>query len=324
MLGRTFMIARARTAWFEKQNSAAKPVSMEGSPGACMRLSNHVLTRPRSLNTRPWQLRLLRLRALDEWLFWASMFAIFALCLYLCFRYVEPSIAGLSEIRIGADSDHYWEAVDLQRSGNGKTLVSFTGNFLGPTLIGLVFQTGFGVLCFNFGLLALAWKTAEGIPYLRKAVFGLLLVANAEIIPSLATLNKEILTLFASVLTVLYLTSQKRSWLLLFSLLSISIIALWEQAVFLFMLLGIEHSRLRRHPWTTIFLLTILITVGYPFAFQLLGIDPATFDDILAGANTVRILNSLQNSFLFPLVVLPKIAMLTLGRLAQQQFYLAN
>ena len=289
-----------------------------------MKLQPRLPTRRLSFRDPKLRVHFPRRRSNREWAFWACVVALAALCFFLYFRFVGPSIAGKTEIRIGSDSDHYWEAVDLFRAGHGKELVSLTGNFLGPTLIGALFETGFGVMCFNFGLLALAWKIAEGIPNLNKATFGFLLIANAEIIPSLTTLNKEILTLFTSVLTVRYLASRRRSFFVFTALVAVAIVARWEQAAFLFILLVFEHSPLRKRPWAAIFSLVMLITVAYPFAFRILGVDPATFDDILEGANTIRILDSLQNSFLFPLVVLPKIAMLFLGRLAQPQCYLAN
>ena len=272
----------------------------------------------------PLHIHILKKRTLPEWLFWGLLFLFSGICMLIYFQYVAPSITGKTEIRIGADSDHYWDAVEAAQADNGRSLISVTGNFLGPVTIGRILHTGFAVMCFNFVLLSISWKVVTSIPRVNKAIFGFLLLANVELLPSLTTLNKEILTLLASALTAKYLYSSNRPKILLVILLTVSTLSRWEQSAFLLLLLAIQHSPLKNRPWTTILLLVALITIGYPFAFQIFGVDPSIFDAILEGSNTIVKLNSIQNSFGFPLVVIPKIAMLMVGRLAQLQFYTAN
>lgn len=72
----------------------------------------------------------------------------------------------------------------------------------------------------------------------------------------------------------------------------------------------------RGRPILMLLLIVGAITVVYPFIFQLLGIDPNVPDWLMEGK-----IDSIQRSFGFSLVVLPKIFLVITGMLHKPQFY---
>ena len=263
----------------------------------------------------------LRSRPLSEWLFAAALLVYLLLCVWFYFAYVQPWIAGAIQTRIGADSDRYWEYAEWASNSSNAPLISLTGNFLGPVMLIRLLKTGFAIMCFNFVLFAVALKVAGSIPRVNKVLVGVLFLANAQLLPALTTLNKEIFTLLAAVLTVKYLYAERRSMLLLLIVLAVSIVARWEQAAILLLFLLFERVLFRRSPWLGLLTLIAIITVAYPFAFRILGIDPHALDWLMEDAPTLIRINNIQEAFGFPLVVIPKIFMLLTGQLHSPQFY---
>ena len=96
-----------------------------------------------------------------------------------------------------------------------QDLISFTGNLLGPVMIGMLLQSGLAVAFFNILLFFIAVEIACTIPGMDRYRLVFLLVVCAETAPALVTLNKEILVLLSTILFVKYIYSEKRSWLLL-------------------------------------------------------------------------------------------------------------
>jgi hypothetical protein len=247
-------------------------------------------------------------------------------CIFVYFQFVQPWISGAIDIRIGADSDRYWEAAQAMQQGGYPAysligLTSLTANFFGPTVLILWLKSGFLILCFNFLLLFIAMKVAASIEHIRISVFGFLMLLNAELIPSLTTANKEILTLLASVLIAKYIYSTRRSKLLVLAAVIVSLFARWEQAGILILFLLLRHSFMRSRPKLALLLLITALTIGYPLLFTVMGIDPSIFDYLLEDAHFILTLNSIQMAYGFPIVLIPKILMSLAGRLAQPWFY---
>src|ERR1700744_6157806 len=120
------------------------------------------------------QLRLPKVRILHRrpWTEWALIIVLVAyvflsVCIY--FAYVQPWIAGKIDVRIGADSDRYWDDVKLCKAHESGSLISLGGNLLGPVSLALLLQNGFLVLCFNVAVFYLALKIAGSIPFVNKA-----------------------------------------------------------------------------------------------------------------------------------------------------------
>jgi hypothetical protein len=260
-------------------------------------------------------------RPFSEWLLRAAFIVYIVVCVTAYFQYEVPWIKGQSSVRIGPDSDSYWAAVTAARDGTGESLVSLAQNLLGPVLLGLILRNGFAVMCFNIGLFVLAMKIAGSITGVNKTIFGSLILLNAVLLPALVTLNKEILALFAAVLTAKYVLSSRRPTLLFAATLIVSFLTRWEQTAIFILYLLIEHSPLRFRPKLALGLLVGGLSIGYPLMFSILQIDPHMFDWILHDANTILRLNSIQDAGGFFIVVVPKIFMAIAGRLATPWVY---
>lgn len=258
-----------------------------------------------------------------EWYFWVTLFLYTAICICIYLLYVAPWMSGETATRIGADSDRYWDAVKDVHSSVGTPLVSATGNFLGPVSIGLLLHNGLAVLGFNVFLFLVSIKIAGSIPDVRLGRFGFLLLLNAELLPSIVTLNKEILALLSSVLIAKYLYTQKPTKLFLIAVLAVCFFSRWEEAAMLILFLILRFV-FRQNSKTALIFIIACITVAFPLTLRFLGLDLSAFDWLTEGANTILLLNKVQYAFGFPLVVIPKILMLIAGSWISPAFYTAN
>jgi hypothetical protein len=265
----------------------------------------------------------LRGRSRTQWYFWLTLLLYVAICAVVYFAYVAPWISGDINIRIGADSDRYWDSVKELRSGANMPLLSATGNLLGPVSVGLLLHNGVSVMGFNLLLFLLAMKVASSIPDMNVGIFGFLLLLNFELIPSLTTLNKEIFALLSSVMIAKYLYTKNPSALALLGVLLVAVFSRWEEAAIL-MLYLILRSVFRDHPKTALIFLVAFLTIAFPLGLRLLGLDLSTFDWLMQDAHTILVLNKIEYAYGFPLVVIPKVVMLIAGVWFSPSFYAAN
>jgi hypothetical protein len=258
-------------------------------------------------------------RALWKWLFMWSFCLYLAFCLFCFFHWELPRLNHETYIRFGADSPTYWEAVNYraEHANSELNLISFTGNLLGPVLIGVLLKTGFAVACFNILLFFIAVEIACSIPGVDRYRLLFLLAISAETAPALVTLNKEILVLLSTMLMAKYILSGKRSWALLALILFISVFARWEQIalILVFLYLRRRGSIFERNPRIAIAAVIGTLTVLYTLIARIPGSGIAAFTQYTRGANTIVKLNAIQASFGFPLVVVPKIIMDLFGEL---------
>jgi hypothetical protein len=276
----------------------------------------------------PFLSLLLEPRPLRKWFF------IWGFCLYLvfcfgCFFALEqPRLNHDTFIRFGADSPTYWDGVEYrsQHSESGTVLVSFTGNLLGPVLIGTLFRTGFAVACFNIVLFFFAVEVACTIPGVDRYRLLFLLAICAETAPALVTLNKEIMVLVSALLFAKYVYSKKRSLILLAAVFVVSVFARWEQIaiLLLYLFLSRKGSVFRRKPWMAVFTIIAILTVLYPLIARLPGSRIGAFTQYARGANTIAKLNKIQTDFGFPLVLVPKIIMDIFGELLRPFTFLGE
>jgi hypothetical protein len=258
-------------------------------------------------------------RPLKKWFF------IWAFCLYLafcffCFFYFEqPRLNHDTFIRFGADSPTYWDAVEYrtQHVQTQGVLISFTGNLLGPVLIGMLFRTGIAVAFFNVFLFFIAVEVACTIPGVDRYRLLFLLAVCSETAPALVTLNKEIMVLVSALLFAKYITSRKRSLFLLAIVFTASVFARWEQIAILLLYLFLRRrgSIFERKPWLAVGTVLAILTVLYPVIVRLPGSAIGAFTQYAKGANTIAKLNTIQSNFGFPLVVVPKMIMYVCGEL---------
>jgi hypothetical protein len=266
----------------------------------------------------PFLSLLLEPRPLRKWLL------IWLFCLYLtfcwwCYFYWEqPRLNHDSYVRFGADSPTYWDAVQYRTEhANTDNLVSFSGNLLGPVLVGAVFRNGIGVGLFNIFLFFIAIEVAASIPGVDRYRLVFLLALCSETAPALVTLNKEIFVLFSTLLLAKYLLSERRSWILLAVVYTASLFARWEQValIMLFLFLRRKGSVFERNPKVAIGFVIAVLTVLYALIARLPGTGLAAFTQYTAKGNTIVKLVKIQDNFGFPLVLGPKILMNLLGEL---------
>ncbi len=248
-----------------------------------------------------------------------AFFWIFALaCLAAFWGIVQPD-----SFRLGADSDTYLKIADFMREGGaGVALVSLSGNLLGPVAIALLLKTNAAIFAFNASLFMIAVYAAGLKTGVNRWVYAILLMANAETLVSIVTVNKEILSLFSVSLFLKYIYSERRSKLLLLVILVSALLARWQQLaiVLLYLFLRRRGSLFDRRPGLAIACVVLCITVGYPLAASKLDITAFTIQGETGG--TITTMNDMQAHFLFPLVMLPKMAMNLSGQLVTPWYYL--
>lgn len=276
----------------------------------------------------PFLSLLIQPRSLNKWLFmWA--FCLYLLFCWACyFKWEQPRLNHDSYVRFGADSPTYWETVNYRKQhvNTDSTLVSFTGNLLGPVLIGIIFRNGIAVAFFNIFLFFVAVEVACTIPGVDRYRFLFLLAVCSETVPALVTLNKEILVLVTALLMAKYIYSAGHSKLLLGVVLFFSVFARWEQIaiILLFVFLQRKGSIFVRNPRLALATVIGILTVIYPLITMLPGSQITAFTQYARGANTIAKLNAVQNHFGFPLVVAPKIIMDLFGELLRPMTFVGE
>ena len=256
-----------------------------------------------------------------------AVYSFVALCVF--FSLVQPWINGEIVTRIGADSDRYWDVARVLLNPShdaGISLVTFSGNFLGPVILAYIVRYQFLVVVFNYLLLFLALRLASTIRGVSTYLFLGLLMLNLETAVSLITLNKEIFGLISAVLVAKYLLSEEHPSFYLGLALLASLATRWEQAASVCLVAFFTRKNSyfsRRHRLAVVYVIAA-ITVAFPLFVRFKGQYLLAFSQFDEGANTILKLNRLQASYGFPLVLLPKIAMTLLGELIRPNYYLGG
>jgi hypothetical protein len=265
-------------------------------------------------------------RSLNKWLFMWGFCLYLVFCWACYFQWEQPRLNHDSWVRFGADSPTYWDAIEHreQHADNGNPLVSFTGNLLGPVLIGTAFRTGIGVGLFNIFLFFVAVEIGCTIPGVDRYRLLFMLAMCSETVPALITLNKEILVLVTALLMAKYIYSEGHSKLLLGMVLFFSLFARWEQIaiILLFVFLQRKRSVFARNPKLALGFVIGILTMIYPLIALIPGSRIGAFTQYARGANTIAKLNYLQTHFGFPLVVVPKMILDVFGELLRPMTFL--
>jgi hypothetical protein len=265
-------------------------------------------------------------RSLNKWLFMWGFCLYLVFCWACYFQWEQPRLNHDSWVRFGADSPTYWDAIEHreQHADNGNPLVSFTGNLLGPVLIGTAFRTGIGVGLFNIFLFFVAVEIGCTIPGVDRYRLLFMLAMCSETVPALITLNKEILVLVTALLMAKYIYSEGHSKLLLGLVLFFSVFARWEQIaiILLFVFLQRKRSVFASNPKLALGFVVGILTMIYPLIALIPGSRIGAFTQYARGANTIAKLNYLQTHFGFPLVVVPKMILDVFGELLRPLTFL--
>jgi hypothetical protein len=274
----------------------------------------------------PFLSLLLEAKPLKKWLLIWLFCLYLAFCIGCFFQYEQPRLDHETYIRFGADSPTYWEVVNYRRDhAVNASLVSFTGNLLGPVTIGVLLRSGFAVALFNIFLFFISVEIAATIPGVDKYLLVFLLSICSETVAALVTLNKEILVLLSAFIFAKYVYSERRSWFLLAAALVISLFARWEQIflILLFLFLRRKGSFFARNPKLAVLSVIGALTVLYGLIARVPGSGLKAFTNYSKGANTIVLLNAIQANFGFPLVLAPKILMDMMGELLRPLTFIA-
>ena len=214
---------------------------------------------------------------------------VFLLCMYLVFCWglytvtVEPLYEAANPPTIGADPGSYFEAAkDLSMpQTSSATRLSLGGSTLGPGLVGLVFRTPFGVAWFNCALFAATVWWAGRVPGLNRVHFSMLMAIEPQMVPTLMTLNKEMMAIagLASFCAYIYGGQEhgkrRGSMFYLVAALILSFMGRWQQILILFWYLAMESRRspFMGKPWKSLVALLMFISIGWVTALKLLHID---------------------------------------------------
>jgi hypothetical protein len=276
-------------------------------------------------------LALLPTMPLQKWLLFYVIAVYLLMCWWLFFLYVQPSFTNENDLRIGADSQTYLNVAGFV--GNSKktnqenaALVTLSGNLLGPVLVAILIQSLWGIALFNTLLFVLSLCAASHLPGVRLGPFFCLLVLDPTLIPALLTLNKEILSLVGVILFVRYVTSERKTLLQLLLLLSVSLLARWEQAAVTGIVLALSSPRspLKHRPKFVIVTLILIITLAYPVLVRSGIADIANMIAFAGEGSTGPILNDIQASYGFPLVIIPKVMINLFGHLLSPGLFISD
>ncbi len=253
------------------------------------------------------------------------------LCIVLFYLYVQPSFVGGNNLWIGADSATYLAVAGFVGSSKvaalqGVALVTTEGNLLGPVLVATLARTLWGIALFNISLFLIGLYIASTLPGLRLGPFFFLLLLNPTLTPTLLTVNKEIFCFLAVVLFAKYVSSEKRSMLRLFILLGVSFMARWEQAAVTAAILFLEsrHSPFKHRPKLVLFGLVVLVTIAYPIIISTRIVDLSAMVAYAAEGSTGPVLNQIQASYGFPIVLIPKTMINLFGHLLSPQMFFSD
>jgi hypothetical protein len=237
----------------------------------------------------------------------------------------KPSLMGESPLRIGADSLTYIELAN--RFDVFTSLIVVDGNYLGPVLLLRILDFNHSlILALNYSLFLLALYIVLKNYRFSHALFLILLLLNPMLLPSLLTINKEILGMFTVTLFAWYLNGRRHP-LALIAIVAVSLLVRWEQAlaIITFSFLVSRFNPFREHRKVTLAILIGVITIAYPVFYSGFVLEYGKSSQELIAASTrdplLSLLNDLQNHFLFPLALVPKMLSNLFGPIPGIQFF---
>jgi hypothetical protein len=266
-------------------------------------------------------------KPVSSWLVIATLCVYLALCWLAYTAFVEP-LFGNDDYFIAADSGTYFEAAreESAETGGYASQVNLGGSTLGPVIVAKIFRTQLGVAIFNCVLFAICIQASASIPGVKRRTFALLLMANALTLPSLMTLNKEILALAGVVLFAKYLYSERKSLWLLGAVFVFSTMARWQQTFFILIYMGLESrfSPFRGKPKRAIAAVLGSISIAWALIASRFPTLLAAYMALagLINQGTLARLNAIQAKGGFFVVVWPKILMNIGGRLLGTSYIL--
>jgi hypothetical protein len=242
-----------------------------------------------------------------------SLYCVLAVIVY--FAVVEPALDKKLNVTFWADTTVYYEYETLPF----ETLLTLTGNYIGPVLLLRLLQhSNFLIALFNCAVLIVCYRWTTRMVPVHAGRLALLLAINPMLFASLLALNKEIFALAGMLLYVCGLSTGRR-WLALLAI-AVSLLIRWPQGLILLVFSMLESPvwPLRKRPLATLVVVVLVLGALYPFLpASPFGQSPALQIQEGRGGGILAVLNQVQRSFGYALVVVPKIAFNWFGNLAR-------
>lgn len=232
-------------------------------------------------------------------------------CIYFFYRWVNPAMLGIIDFRPGADSFTY---IDTARFYGEISQISFkeviklSSNLFGPVFIILITNYNyFYIFLFNSVLLLISLRILFTHYSFNRLYFILLFIANPITLSSITTVNKEITGLCGIIFLLVYMKSNKMSYLVIALLLSF--FTRWQQFLFVIVLLPYLSLTLKNTysrygiPMASLIFLSIL----YPSLSPFLDFTGDTRFDYVqsqfsSAGGLLNIINNLQENYLYMIV----------------------
>lgn len=249
------------------------------------------------------------------------VYAMFASAVF--FMYGLPSLEERIPQQLFADSLTYETAAQV--FGVEDELISIGGNYLGPLMVLKLLDSNRVLIhLFNLSIVLLSGMVAFKFLPLRRGLFILGICSSPLLFFSMMAVNKEVFLLPFSIMLFIYMQRRTVIWLL-FALV-LALFVRWQIVFFVFLIVVMNGrlNFLRQRRWLALLALTAAISVAYPIMLSI-GFDTieqvsieGTEEENTSGASgTYGMMQAIQRSGGYILVVVPKILQLLLGLLAR-------
>jgi hypothetical protein len=260
----------------------------------------------------------LKRRPLTSWMLLPCIFCYGLFCVFFFVEWVDPSLQGLSQQHIAADSTTYMYIADVLWGKHFDplaiaALATFPNTLWMPVAIAVVFRNTLAIAVLdNLMFFASIRLFTKACPALDPYWFVALLLINPTTGISLLSVNKEIIDLLAVALFC-YAQSRTRSVLLFLSL-ALALLNRYEVCCSMLLFLAAQSrvNPLRNRRFVTLLALSFAMTIALP---PLAAKNMQTHYAEAENAGLVRALDILEMHYLFTVAVLPKIAENMFGEL---------
>lgn len=258
----------------------------------------------------------MRLKTIIFWMF-AEFLLVYGICCLIFFVFwLNPSISGVTEQHIAADSSTYIYMADVLRNHTFDpavyiALATFPNTLWMPVLIAYALNSTILTVVLNVGIFVVSVLVLRKSAAIDTTCLVFLLLINLTTTISLLSVNKEIIDLLAVALFCRFLASRKTIYLL--PSLFLALINRYEVfvAFIAFLILRSRLNPLRRRRWLNLFLFLCALSILVPL-IAAHGLE-AKFADAVAeiqgaqGGSVVAFLDQLEMHYLLIVAEIPKI-----------------
>lgn len=231
-----------------------------------------------------------------------------------------PSLEGDISIQTYSDSLTYLELA--KNLPDDLPLISAASNLIGPILILRFFDYQYlYIYLFNLAVTLLSVRLIYKYHNPKPYVFVLFL-SSPLIAFSLFNVNKEVITLLATILFVVFVRNRKFFYLV--ASLVVGLFARWEMLLFFIMAIPfLKYGSTLRRRIAILVAMTLCISLLYPILASDILIDVVEHSengsvDLVEGSGIFTILNEMQKHFGgYVLVAIPKLLQINFGLLAR-------